>query len=675
MLLLYISFLCIFPIGLYYSQIAGRHDDLKLELFPESSPAKCLDGSPYGVNHAKGYNSGKNKVVIFLASGGWCYGRNKEDFYKDCIERSKGSQGSSKYWRDPAYWEKKSFIDGDSDFNPVFYNWNRFHFSNCDGTGHQGYKADPVQIGYSNLYFRGHNNTIEGFKFVFNKVKIEDVEEVVLTGWSTGGLATYYWIQYLADYIHKINNKVKVYGIPEGGFFVDYKNLHTNDNDFTLKQKTIFEEVNKEVLPVSSECVKENPDQMHMCLMAEYLIKYIKVPILMIQSGYDSYNLLRILGLDCVADLYGNINKCDQNQLKIAHQLKDYQTKLIETEVKIKNNLSVWSPSCVCHLHPEHLDKSLLKYWNVPKDSGNNYDYIVKKFIENEGKTQIVLLDKVDWPENNKCARKYNDQYEPFVDPAISPMSEQVISPISEPADFTAARNINCNELNCLSPNSCSNDKKTCICSLENAEWIMNHKLKEGEKRGDCESRGDCKSILLFCAYIRKNQLIYFLLEIFVNIGLGHFYAGNFGMGFGKIIVGFVSYIILFLLGCCKISSADKMELKTYPHYELKNQSTDEEIKDNKINSKLSRAPSYNSVPKLSSSETHSSKKIVGSDLEKAEGTRRDELILKNIFCGSNLKITASCIFTIWFFWWLVDVIMISTARYNDGMNVPLKHW
>jgi hypothetical protein len=379
---------------------------LKLELFTKKTSAKCLDGSPYGVNYAKGYESGKNKVIISFWGGGWCSGRDTKTFYEDCINRSKTVLGSSKNWDDHAYYEG-GFLGGEPNQNINFYNWNRFEFPYCDGTGHQGHITDPIKIRNETLHFKGHINTIEGFMYILDKVKIEEMEELVVTGCSAGGLATFYWIQYFADYIHLRNNKVKIYGIPDSGFFVDHINLKTKDNDYKLKQKILFEEVNKEVLPVNTLCVKENLNEIYKCLLAENLFKYIKVPILMIQPGYDSWQLQNILNQDCAAN--GNINQCNEKDLNIANEYREYQNKLIEKELKINNNLSAWSPSCVIHCFGQN--EQLSPSWQVPKDSGNNIDFVVREFLEKEGKVQIELLDKVNWPENDKCARKDHLKY------------------------------------------------------------------------------------------------------------------------------------------------------------------------------------------------------------------------------------------------------------------------
>lgn len=48
-----------------------------------------------------------------------------------------------------------------SDVAPNYFkDWTIAHLKYCDGTGHQGYKKDPVSYKGANLYFRGHNVTI-----------------------------------------------------------------------------------------------------------------------------------------------------------------------------------------------------------------------------------------------------------------------------------------------------------------------------------------------------------------------------------------------------------------------------------------------------------------------------------------------------------------------------------
>ena len=60
------------------------------------------------------------------------------------------------------------------------------------------------------------------------KVNFADIDTIVVTGCSSAALATLHWIQYISDLAKEINPKIEVFGIPNGGFFVDYKNNIVN---------------------------------------------------------------------------------------------------------------------------------------------------------------------------------------------------------------------------------------------------------------------------------------------------------------------------------------------------------------------------------------------------------------------------------------------------------------
>jgi len=165
-----------------------------LNLFVNNTDAKCLDGTPYGVYYSPGYSTGKKNIIISFRGGGWCKGRDNNSLLNNCLERSNSTLGSSKKWVKD-YSIGGGFLGGDPTKNINFYNWHRFDFPYCDGSGHQGQVSDPISIKGKNLYFRGHANILNGLKFVFEKIKFQDINTIVITGCSAGGLATFYWIQ------------------------------------------------------------------------------------------------------------------------------------------------------------------------------------------------------------------------------------------------------------------------------------------------------------------------------------------------------------------------------------------------------------------------------------------------------------------------------------------------
>ncbi len=76
---------------------------------------------------------------------------------------------------------------------------------------------------------------------------MENTDTFVAHGISAGGLAVYSWIDYIRKEIHLKNNKVKVIGVPDSGFFIDGYNLDTDSNDYTIRLKTLFRMVTNEI--------------------------------------------------------------------------------------------------------------------------------------------------------------------------------------------------------------------------------------------------------------------------------------------------------------------------------------------------------------------------------------------------------------------------------------------
>lgn len=119
----------------------------------------------------------------------------------------------------------------------------------------------------------------------------------------------------------------------------------------------------------------------------------------------------------------------------------------------------------------------------------------------------------------------------------------------SNKPDFARAKNIVCNASNCNNMyGSCSVDKSTCNCHLDYAEYELNKPLKQGKNEGENQQ---------YCQYQRKNQLTYFLLELLLNIGAGHFYAGNNILGGIKLTLVLLPCIVMCIAGCLGGMSSD----------------------------------------------------------------------------------------------------------------------
>ena len=63
----------------------------------------------------------------------------------------------------------------------------------------------------------------------------EQTDSFVVYGCSAGGLAVYSWIDPIADILKKRNPFIKIKGLSDSGFTVDYPSMVTGKNEFKEK--------------------------------------------------------------------------------------------------------------------------------------------------------------------------------------------------------------------------------------------------------------------------------------------------------------------------------------------------------------------------------------------------------------------------------------------------------
>ena len=81
--------------------------------------------------------------------------------------------------------------------------------------------------------------------FIFSLMPPELTDTFMVTGCSAGGLAVMTWLDTIAGIIHARNPAVKVFGLADSGFFVDYPSFKTGDYVYTGNIKAVVELANK----------------------------------------------------------------------------------------------------------------------------------------------------------------------------------------------------------------------------------------------------------------------------------------------------------------------------------------------------------------------------------------------------------------------------------------------
>jgi hypothetical protein len=99
----------------------------------------------------------------------------------------------------------------------IFYDYSQIIVNYCDGTGHQGYHEEPYVVNGQKIWFRGQANTQEMLFYAIGNLGLNYAESVVVTGQSSGGLAAFTWIDYIADIVNRYNPLAKVVAVPDSG--------------------------------------------------------------------------------------------------------------------------------------------------------------------------------------------------------------------------------------------------------------------------------------------------------------------------------------------------------------------------------------------------------------------------------------------------------------------------
>ena len=151
----------------------------------------------------------------------------------DCLSRSKGILGSSRSW--PAslaeFWQPEGAgfyglmapNNATNDFNP-FGSWNMVWLAYCDGSSQTSNADAPVLFNGTQLFMRGRAildanlaelDATAGF--------LSAATEVIVSGTSAGGLATYLHASYFAS---RLAPGTKVVAVPDAGFFFDHETFN-----------------------------------------------------------------------------------------------------------------------------------------------------------------------------------------------------------------------------------------------------------------------------------------------------------------------------------------------------------------------------------------------------------------------------------------------------------------
>ncbi|CAD8159567.1 unnamed protein product [Paramecium pentaurelia] len=355
--------------------------------------ALCLDGTRASYYFEQGYGDGADKYLIFYEGGGWIQGFDEAEMLQQAYDRSNTNMGSSKF--SAATTQMDGLFNRNQNVNPYFYNWNTIFVNYCDGTGHQGYRAQPLQIKDKLIYIRGELI----FKSIFQEhlTKLTKASKILVSGCSAGGLAVFSWIQYIKNHLP---SNVLVLAAPDSGIFLDLQPYDGAQAASDRRQKQYHKLANEEVDPLNEQCVKSYPNEKWKCHFAQYLIQFINVPIFFMQSLYDTACIPNILHIYNAWDY--TLKRCDYKERSCIEAMRKQIINLINDRKLADPKTGAFGVSCLEHCFTQ---KSIFytPNWAIPNGSQWTIANSLGQWVQNL-ELNNMHVDNVYWPENNGCS-------------------------------------------------------------------------------------------------------------------------------------------------------------------------------------------------------------------------------------------------------------------------------
>jgi hypothetical protein len=306
--------------------------------FADSFGAKCLDGSPPALYSLLAPSPATSPLIIFLEGGGWCFS------IADCVGRSKGGGGSSKGMG--ATMVVGGLLSPDPAVNPRFAANTSFVFAHyCDGSSFTSNNSAAV----NGTWHRGRPNLVALVTYVKSVLGVSSPSEVILSGGSAGGLATYA----AADVVCGMFGGARCTAAPDAGFFLDASTVgapanHAFRNNFIAAEASMWNSVPSGGLPARCLAAYAATGDAWHCFFPQYSVLYTAAPVHAMMSAYDLYSFPNIFGLSCIPPA------CSPAQLQLLQEWRFQQVGAMAAALNGFPGDGAYVPSCL--VHEENVD-------------------------------------------------------------------------------------------------------------------------------------------------------------------------------------------------------------------------------------------------------------------------------------------------------------------------------
>jgi len=252
-----------------------------------SHNARCLDGSPGGFFIAPPIAAapdGKDRWLVFHQGGGWCGSP------ANCLSRSNTSLGSSKFWP-PTYHDR---YEGSALWaHPPFDGFTVVYAMYCDGGSWAGNSTGVV--GNVTLHYRGRN-LLDAMLDRLLGMGLAAASQLLYAGCSAGALTTYLHTDFVRS---KVPRTVAMLGLADAMFALEHR-AFDGSTPYPAVMQWVFRGMGC-AASVNAECLAHYGDaDGWRCMMGSLAARFVRTPLFILNSKYDTWQEKAILGLDCV---------------------------------------------------------------------------------------------------------------------------------------------------------------------------------------------------------------------------------------------------------------------------------------------------------------------------------------------------------------------------------------
>eukprot|EP00040_Diaphanoeca_grandis_P004443 m.28756 g.28756 ORF g.28756 m.28756 type:complete len:529 (-) comp15978_c0_seq1:92-1678(-) len=283
-------------------------------------------------------NTGASGWVIHLSGGGW---RFVNDGHDDNIVADGVSQTTPTYGADGrCYSGCDGILSNDPIMNPLFHTWNKVWIP-ITGTSFTG------DVDKGPPYTRGKRVQIAVIQDLLDSYGMKGATNIILTGGSSGGLATYLTCDRVGAQIKAANPTARYTCLPDAGYFLHHNDINGgNSTSESFKRSYYGWNSTGGTNQACVAALKPTGDDWK-CIFAEYVAPYIKSEMFVMQNLYDSWQINNILKIGC-SGYNQPMTSCDTTQMSaLEHYGSDMRAALAPITTNI--NIGMFTPSCIAH--------------------------------------------------------------------------------------------------------------------------------------------------------------------------------------------------------------------------------------------------------------------------------------------------------------------------------------